>query len=189
MMPETVREVIRAEELSARIRDLGGLLDRDYAGRQPLLVAVMTGSMWFLADLVRSMTVELDVDFLALNRFDEGGRIRIAADTAVPLTGRDVLIVEDLVDTGLSLSVLRNLLLERQPASLATVTLIDKVARRLTDVPIEYRGFEAGDEYLIGYGFDHEGRFRNLRGIWAVMDPIRFLDAPELFAREVFAKP
>ena len=187
-MVDMVRLVITAEELERRIAELGALLSEDYRGRTPILVGIMQGSMWFLADLVRAMSIDIEIDFLALNRFDEGGRIRIASDTASPLTGRDVIIVEDLIDTGLSLSVLRGMLAERQPASIATVTLIDKVARRLTEVPIEYRGFEAGDEYLIGYGFDHEGRFRNLPALWAVMDPPRFLENPGVFADQVFPR-
>ncbi len=188
-MADVAREIITAEMLEERIGELGSVIADDYRERNPLLVAVMTGAMWFLADLVRQMDIDLDVDFLALNRFDEGGRIRIASDTAVPVTDRHVIIVEDLVDTGLSLSVLRALLGDRQPASLATVTLIDKAVRRLTDVPVEYRGFEAGDEYLIGYGFDHEGRFRNLPGVWAVMDPAGFLEDPGAFAERVFPSP
>ena len=186
-MAEMVQEVVSEEDLQRRITELGAVIAADYEGRDPVLVAVMQGAMWFLADLVRAMPIELEVDFLGLNRFDEGGRIRIAADTAVPLTDRHVVLVEDLIDTGLSLSVLLGMLAERQPRSLATVTLIDKVARRLTDVPIEYRGFEAGDEYLIGYGFDHDGRFRNLPSIWAVMDPPRFLEDPDAFAGQVFS--
>lgn len=186
-MVDAVREIIPAVELHARIKELGSLLSVDYRDKNPLLVAVMTGAMWFLADLVRQMDIDLDVDFLALNRFDEGGRIRIASDTAEPVTGRHVILVEDLVDTGLSLSVLRILMHEREPASLTTVTLIDKAVRRLTDVPVEYRGFEAGDEYLIGYGFDHEGVFRNLDGVWAVMDPSAFFEDPNQFATEVFS--
>ena len=93
------------------------------------------------------------------------------------------------MDTGLSLSVLRALIADREPASIATVTLIDKAVRRIADVPVEYRGFEAGDEYLIGYGFDHDGRFRNLPGVWVVMDPAGFLDDPDSFASRVFTAP
>lgn len=188
-MPDVAREIITAEMLTERIAELGGVLSDDYRDRNPLLVAVMTGAMWFLADLVRQMDIDLDVDFLALNRFDEGGRIRISSDTAEPVTGRHVILVEDLVDTGLSLSVLRALISDREPASLATVTLIDKAVRRIADVPVEYRGFEAGDEYLIGYGFDHEGRFRNLQGVWVVMDPAGFLEDPGAFADRVFSGP
>jgi len=188
-MTDVAREIIDADTLTERIAELGIVLADDYRGRNPLLVAVMTGAMWFMADLVRQMDIDLDVDFLALNRFDEGGRIRIACDTAVPLTGRHVILVEDLVDTGLSLSVLRALISDREPASIATVTLIDKAVRRIADVPVEYRGFEAGDEYLIGYGFDHGGRFRNLPGVWVVLDPAAFLDDPGSFADRVFTAP
>ena len=188
-MADAVREIIAAPALAERIEELGHVLSVDYRDKNPLLVAVMTGAMWFVADLVRAMDIDLDVDFLALNRFDEGGRIRIASDTAEPITGRNVILVEDLVDTGLSLSVLRTLLIEREPESLATVTLIDKAVRRLTDVPVEYRGFEAGDEYLIGYGFDHDGVFRNLDGVWAVMNPVEFFDDPTRFANQVFPPP
>lgn len=188
-MSDVAREIITADMLDERIAELGSVIAEDYRGRNPLLVAVMTGAMWFLADLVRQIDIDLDVDFLALNRFDEGGRIRIASDTAVPVTGRHVILVEDLVDTGLSLSVLRALISDREPASIATVTLIDKAVRRIADVPVEYRGFETGDEYLIGYGFDHGGRFRNLPGVWAVMDPAGFLDDPDAFADRVFTAP
>ncbi|HEY5652633.1 MAG TPA: phosphoribosyltransferase family protein [Acidimicrobiia bacterium] len=188
-MDDVAREIISADMLRDRIAELGSILSENYRDKNPLLVAIMTGAMWFLADLVRAMDIDLDVDFLALNRFHEGGRIRIASDTALPVTGRHVVLVEDLVDTGLSLSVLRALIADREPESVATVTLIDKAVRRLTDVPVEYRGFEAGDEYLIGYGFDHEGRFRNLPGVWVVMDPAGFLDDPDAFAGRVFSQP
>ena len=188
-MDDVAREIITAEMLAERIAELGSVIAEDYRGRNPLLVAVMTGAMWFLADLVRRIDIDLDVDFLALNRFDEGGRIRIASDTAVPVTGRHVILVEDLVDTGLSLSVLRALISDREPASVATVTLIDKAVRRIADVPVEYRGFETGDEYLIGYGFDHGGRFRNLSGVWVVMDPAGFLEEPDAFEDREFTAP
>ncbi len=186
-MPEApFAEVIPAAEIATRVAELGEALTVDYAGREPVFVAVLTGALWFVADLIRMVDLPAEVDFLGLNRFGEGGRIRIAVDTAVPLTGRDVVIVEDIVDTGLSLGVLRTLLLEREPASLRTVTLIDKVSRRLRDVPLEYRGFEVGDEFLVGYGLDYEGRYRNLPGIWAVFDLAAFARDPDLLAREVF---
>lgn len=178
-------EVITAADLSARVRELGAALAGDYAGRQPVLVGVLTGALWFLADLVRAMDLPLEVDFLGLNRFGEGGRIRIAVDTATALDGRDVVLVEDIVDTGLSLGVLRRMIEEREVASLAAVTLIDKVTRRLVDVPLEYRGFEVGDEFLVGYGLDYEGHYRNLPSIWAVLDVPAFRADPALLARRV----
>jgi hypoxanthine phosphoribosyltransferase len=178
-----VSEVLDADAIASRVRELGAAIAVDYRGRRPLLVAVMTGALWFLSDLVRAIDGHLEVDFLMLTRFGEGGRIRISTDTASPLTGRDVILVEDIVDTGLSLTVLRRMILDREPSSLATVTLIDKVTRRLVDVPLEYRGFEVGDEYLVGYGLDHKGRYRNVSGIWAVLDLDEFGRDADLLAR------
>lgn len=181
-------EVISPDDIATRVAELGEALTADYQGREPVFVAVLTGALWFVADLIRAVDLPAEVDFLGLNRFGEGGRIRIAVDTAVPLTGRDVVIVEDIVDTGLSLGVLRTLVAEREPASLATVTLVDKVSRRLRDVPLEYRGFEVGDEFLLGYGLDYRERYRNLPGIWAVFDLPAFQADPDLLAREVFGQ-
>lgn len=178
-----VTEVLTRETIGSRVTELGRAISHDYAGRTPIFVAVMTGALWFLADLVRHVDVPCQVDFLMLNRFGEGGRIRIAADTSSPLTGQDVILVEDIVDTGLSLTVLRRMIEEREPASLRTVTLIDKVPRRLVDVTLDYRGFEVGDEYLVGYGLDHRGDFRNLPSIWAVLDFESFQRDPDVLTR------
>lgn len=185
MAESVVTEVIPAEELAARVSELGAAITEDYAGRRPVLVGVLRGSLWFLADLVREIDLELEVDFLLLNRFGEGGRIRIATDTALPLNDRDVILVEDIVDTGLSLTVLRRMILDREVASLATVALLDKVPRRLVDVELEYRGFEVGDEFLLGYGLDFDERYRNLPSVWAVLDLPAFQEDPDLLARIV----
>lgn len=163
-------EVVSADVIAARVEELGAALSKDYEGREPLLVAVLVGSLPFLADLVRAMPGPIEVDFLGLSRFGEGGRLRIALDTSENVADRHVVIVEDIVDTGLTLTVLRRLLEARGAASVATVTLVDKVRRRLVEVPLEYRGFEVGDEYLIGYGLDWKGRYRNVPSLWAVMD-------------------
>ncbi|HSJ28379.1 MAG TPA: phosphoribosyltransferase family protein [Acidimicrobiia bacterium] len=187
-MAEPHLVVLSEEDIRHRVGELGALLSRDYAGRRPVLVGVLTGALWFLADLVREIHLDLDVDFLLLNRFGEGGRIRIHTDTAIPLTGRDVILVEDIVDTGLSLTVLRRMIEERGVASIRCVALLDKVTRRIVDVPLEYRGFEVGDEYLIGYGLDHEGLYRNVRDIWAVMDLAAFREDPDAFREKVFAR-
>ncbi len=177
-----VVEVVGAGAIQERVGELGRILSEDYADRRPVVVAVMTGAMWFAADLVRAMPIELEVDFLSLNRFGEGGRIRIATDSATPLSDRHVILVEDIVDTGLSLSVLHRMLAQRQPASLRSVALLDKSIRRLVDVELTYRGFEMGDEYLIGYGLDHRGRFRNLPSLWAVLDLDVLDSTPEVIA-------
>jgi hypoxanthine phosphoribosyltransferase len=169
--PAAVARIVPAGEIASRVRELGQAITEDYHDRRPLLVAVLVGSLPFLADLARAIERPVEIDFLALSRFGEGGRIRIAMDTATSLEGQDVIVVEDIIDTGLTLAVLRRLLAERGPASIATVTLLDKVSRRVVDVPIEYRGFEVGEEYLIGYGLDLDGHFRNLDSIWSVLEP------------------
>ena len=182
-MSQVVSEVIPRQAIESRVAELGRAIDDDYEGRSPVFVAVMTGAMWFLADLVRQVSVPNEVDFLMLNRFGESGRIRIATDTSQPLTDRDVVLVEDIVDTGLSLTVLRRMIEERQPRSLSTVTLLDKVPRRLVEVSLEYRGFEVGDEYLLGYGLDHRGKFRNLPSIWTVLNLDAFQRDPDILTR------
>lgn len=175
---DAVVEVISPEILQSRVAELGREISTAYATHTPVLVGVLNGSVPFLADLSRSIDCDIEIDFLALNRFGEGGKVRIAFDTSVDLTNRHVILVEDIVDTGLTLVSVRALLGARNPASLATVTLLDKSARRLVDVPVEYRGFEIGDEFILGYGLDWEGRYRNLAGMWAVMDLAAFSDDP-----------
>jgi hypoxanthine phosphoribosyltransferase len=179
-------EVITAEALASRARELGMQLAEEYQDREPVLVGVLHGSLPFLSDLVREVKIPLDVDFLALSRFGEGGKVRIAMDTETSLEGRHVVVVEDIVDTGLTLSYLRRLLETRDVASLATVTLLDKAPRRIVDVPLEYRGFEVGDEFLLGYGLDWEGKYRNLRSIWAVLDLAALQSNPLALAEKVF---
>ena len=177
-MIEPVVEVIPEPALQSRIGELGAQITADYEGKSPILVAVLHGALPFLADLSRAIRAELDIDFLALSRFGEGGRVRIAMDTLSSLEGRHVIIIEDIVDTGLTLNVLRRMIEMREVASLATATLIDKSSRRLVETPLEYRGFEIGDEFLLGYGMDWEGLFRNLPSIWAVLDLAAFAENP-----------
>lgn len=187
-MAEPFIRVLTSDEIRARVAELGDVLTDDYRGSRPVVVGVLTGALWFVADLVREIELELDVDFLLLNRFGEGGRIRIQTDTAISLVDRDVILVEDIVDTGLSLAVLRRMLEQRGVTSVRTVALLDKVTRRIADVPLEYRGFEVGDEFLLGYGLDHEGEFRNLRDIWAILDLTVLRDHPESFRGAVYPR-
>ena len=184
-----ISEVIDRETIQARIADLGVEIRADYAGREPVLLGVLNGAVPFLADLTRHLPPQIDIDFLSLTRFGSEGRVGIAVDSATSIAGRHVLIVEDIVDTGLTLSYLLGLLETRDPASLATATLLDKRTRRIVDVPLRYRGFEIGDEFLLGYGLDWEGRYRNLRSLWAVLDIAAFHDDPAVLARRVFAAP
>jgi hypoxanthine phosphoribosyltransferase len=176
-------ELVTESDIGSRVAELGKAMTEDYAGRDPLFVVVMTGSIPFGADLVRSVGLRCEVDFLGLNRFGESGRIGIAMDLSTPILDREVILVEDITDTGLTLSVLRRMMLDRGAASVATASLVDKKARRVTEVPIEYRGFEVGDEYLVGYGMDWQGLYRNLRSIWAVLDMEAFVSDPWVLAR------
>ena len=157
-------------EIRSRVRELGAAISHDYAGGDPLFLVMLTGSVPFGADLVRSVDINAEVDFLGLNRFGESGRIGITLDTSTPLFDRHVVIVEDIIDTGLTLTTLRKMILDRGAASVSTAALLDKARRRLADVPVEYRGFEVGDEFLLGYGLDWQGLYRNLRSIWVVLD-------------------
>jgi hypoxanthine phosphoribosyltransferase len=173
-------------EIAARVRDLG----RDIAGRYeaadrpPLAVGVLKGSTLFLADLLRAIPVEVTVDFMSISSYDNAGApsgiVRILKDLEEDIGGRDVLIVEDIVDTGLTLNYLRRTLLERGPRSLETATLLDKRARRIVPVPLEHTGFEVPDVFVIGYGLDFQGLYRNLSGLMAVTDIARLSANPRL---------
>jgi len=185
-MTEPVVELVGSDTLASRISELGREIATDYAGLRPVLVGVMKGAIPFLADLVRAIDIDLQVDFLDLTRFGESGRVRIAMDTEISLADRHVILVEDIVDTGLTLVALRSLIETRDPASVVTVALVDKSVRRLIDVPLEYRGFEVGDEFLLGYGLDWDEKYRNLTSLWAVLDLGRFGDDPELLGRLAF---
>ena len=182
-----VTEVVSERVIAARVAELGAKISEDYGDDVPVLVGVLSGSLVFHADLMRAISVHCEADFLALTRFGEGGRVRIAMDTATNLEERHVLIVEDIVDTGLTLQVLRKIFEARNCASVRTVTLLDKASRRIVEVPIDYRGFEIGDEFLLGYGLDWEGEFRNLRSLWAVLDLAAFGSDPEVLWRAALA--
>ncbi len=169
-MSDLVAEVVPAPVLRDRVREMGRQITQDYAGREPILVGLLTAGVPFLADLGRAVDLAVEFDFLAVTSFGDGGRIRIAADTETPLTGRDVIVVDVLTDTGLTLASVLRLLEARQCRSISTVTLFDKAPRRIAHVPLDYRGFEVGDEFLIGYGLDYAGWFRNLPAVHAVLD-------------------
>lgn len=169
--------------------DLDALLDRlaaEVSAAYPsgvLAVAVLKGAVPFLADLVRRLTVPVEVDFLALSAFaPDSGRVRIVKDLDVDVGGRDVLVVEDVVDTGLSLAFLRAELLRRNPRSVEVCALLDKQRRRIVPVPLRFRGTEVDEDFLLGYGLDVEGRYRNLNlvaaGDQAVLaaDPDAYVD-------------
>jgi hypoxanthine phosphoribosyltransferase len=179
-------EVISAHDVRSRVNELGAAISEDYSGRDPVFVTVLTGSVLFAADLLRAYSGPVEIDFLALNRFGESGRISVSMDVSQPVEDRDVVIVEEIVDTGLTLNVLRQMMYDRGARSVATVGLLDKSRRRVTEVPIEYRGFEVGDEFLVGYGLDWEGLYRNLPSMWAILDIEGFVKDPHILARNIF---
>jgi hypoxanthine phosphoribosyltransferase len=150
------------------VDELGAEIARDYAGRELLLIALLKASFVFLADLSRALPMHHQIDFVELagyNGADTGGhsRVRLLKDSAIPVTGIDVLLVEDVVDTGLTLNYLRKLFELRNPASLRVAALLDRPYRRLVDdLPVDYVGFTVPDEFFVGYGFDMDGRWRNL---------------------------
>jgi len=164
-MRENIPVVIGEDELRRRVGELGAEISRDYAGRIPVLVSVLKGSFVFLADLSRAITLPINLDFMAITRYGagkRGGVVRIEKDLDLPITGRDVLFIEDIVDTGLTLGYLVRNLQAREPASLAICTLLDRRVRRLANLPIRYIGFEVPDRFLVGYGLDNREQYRNL---------------------------
>lgn len=157
---------LTAEQIQKRVAELGAQISQDYEGQDLLLVAVLKGSVIFLADLMRHITIPHSVDFMATSSYgaatESTGVVRILKDLDIPITGRNVLIVEDIVDTGHTLDYLRRMLLEREPASLRVVCLLDKKERREVDVPIDYVGFEIPNAFVVGYGLDYAELYRNL---------------------------
>jgi hypoxanthine phosphoribosyltransferase len=164
---ESIGEIlVQPDELSHRVRELGAEISGDYAGRDLLLVGVLKGAVFFLADLMRHIDVPCEVDFMAVSSYgsstDTSGVVRILKDLDAPLEGRDVLIVEDIVDSGLTLQYLMRTLATRGPASLEVCALLTKPERRLVEMPARYVGFEIPDKFAIGYGLDYAERYRNL---------------------------
>jgi hypoxanthine phosphoribosyltransferase len=162
-----VEEVLlNADEIAARVAELGAQLAADYAGRTPVLISVLKGSIVFLADLIRAMDVPLNVDLMEVSSYgsatESSGQVRILKDLSSSIEGRDVVVVEDIIDTGLTLNYLLRYLGERNPASVRVCCLLDKPARRLAEIEIDYRGFSIPDRFVIGYGLDYDERYRNL---------------------------
>ncbi len=158
---------LSAEDIRARVAELGTAIAADYAGREPILVASLKTATVFVSDLSRALPIAHDLDFLALAGYEGngggGGRVRLLQDLTLSIKGRDVLLVEDVVDTGMTLNFLVKTLALREPSSLAAVALLDRPYRRLVEnLPVRYVGFTVPDEFFVGYGFDLEGRWRNL---------------------------
>ena len=172
---ELIGEVlIPEEELQRRVTELAAEVSADYEGRKPLLVAILKGAVPFLADLMRQLTVPCELDFMAVSSYgsstDSSGVVRILKDLDTSIAGRDVLIVEDIIDSGLTLHYLLKNLRARQPRSVEVCALLTKPERRRVDLPIRYVGFEIPNRFAIGYGLDHAERFRNLSYVAALRE-------------------
>jgi hypoxanthine phosphoribosyltransferase len=167
--------LVQADELQHRVREIAAEVSRDYAGKDLLLVGVLKGAVFFLADLMRHLDIPCEVDFMAVASYgsttESSGVVRILKDLDAPLEGRDVLIVEDIVDSGLTLQYLMRTLHARGPASLEVCALLTKPERRRVEMPARYVGFEIPDRFAIGYGLDHAERYRNLPYVAALRPP------------------
>ena len=163
-----IKEIlIPAAELQAKVRQLGQAISQDYTGRSPLMVGVLKGVVLFIADLLRAVTIPVEVDFLAVSSYSsearaKSGLVRLEKDLETSITGRHVLFVEDVIDTGLTLNYLLRNLRARQPASLEVCVLFNKAENRLIDIPIKYKGFDLPDRFVVGYGLDYQEKYRNL---------------------------
>jgi len=158
--------LIDVETLAARVAELGAEVSADYEGRDLLLIGVLKGAVFFMADLMRHLTVACEVDFMAISSYgdatDSSGIVRILKDLDISIEGREVLVVEDIIDSGLTLSYLMRNLESREPASLEVCALLTKPTRREIDVPVRYVGFEIPNKFVVGYGLDFGERYRNL---------------------------
>jgi len=174
--PEVGRILVSAEDLQARIIELGASISEDYLGRAPLLVGVLKGAFMFMSDLSRAISLPVEVDFMAVSSYGSATRtsgvVRIVKDLDVDLVDRHVLVVEDIVDSGLTLSYLRRSLLARQPASLEVCALLVKQGRQPSKLDLRYVGFEIPPDFVVGYGLDVAERYRNLPDVRVYRGPV-----------------
>jgi hypoxanthine phosphoribosyltransferase len=164
--------LVESDDLQRRVRELAAEIDRDYADRDLVLIGVLKGAVMFMADLMRELETPCEVDFMAVSSYgsatDSSGVVRILKDLDSSIAGRDVLLIEDIVDSGLTLHYLLKSLRAREPRSLEVCALLTKPERRRVDLPIRYVGFEIPNRFAIGYGLDHAQRYRNLRYVAAL---------------------
>ena len=171
---ETLRQLISGERIVERVGELGRQVSEDFAGEQVLLIGVLKGAAFFLADLAREITVDATFDFIAVSSYGKltqaSGEVKLIKDVDESLEGRNVILVEDIVDTGLTLTYLKNLLQARKPKLLKVAALLDKPSRRIQPVDVDYLGFVIPNEFVVGYGTDFAERYRNLPDI-CVLEP------------------
>ena len=165
-MAETIRVLVSEEDVDKRIMELGKKISEDYAGKQVHLICVLKGGVFFMCELAKRITVPVSMDFMCVSSYGDGttssGVVRIAKDLDEAIEGKDVLIVEDIIDSGRTLYYLIDILKKRNPKSIHLCTLLDKPERRVVDVAVDYVGFEIPDEFVVGYGLDYDQKYRNL---------------------------
>jgi len=174
-----IQEVfLNSDEIKDRIQQLGDQISADYAGRNPILVGALKGVLCFMADLVRSISIPMELDFMAVSSYSSEARdrgvVRVIKDLDLPILDRHVIFVEDVVDTGLTLNYLLRSLLTRGPASLEVCALFNKPTRRLIDIPLRYKGFDLPDYFVVGYGLDYSEHYRNLPYVGVLKPEILF---------------
>ena len=171
-MAETVKVLIDEETVEERIKELGEKISEDYAGRQVHLICVLKGGVFFMCELAKRISVPVSMDFMSVGSYGDGtsssGVVKIAKDLDETLEGKDVLVVEDIIDSGRTLYYLLDVLQKRRPKSMGLCTLLDKPDRRVTDVKVDYVGFEIPDKFVVGYGLDYAQKYRNLPYIGVV---------------------
>lgn len=169
MITEFDEIIVSEQQIRARVSELAAQISADYQGRDPLLVCVLKGAVFFMADIVREITVPCELDFMAVSSYgsatDSSGVVRILKDLDANIEGRNVIIIEDIIDSGLTLSYLRKNLHARNPASVEVCALLTKPSRRKVDIACKYVGFEAPDKFVVGYGLDYGEMYRNLKYI------------------------
>ena len=173
VMERDIEKVLFSEEqLQTRVRELGEQISADYAGKEPLLISVLRGSYIFMADLSRAISQSCTIDFMAVSSYGGGttssGQVEIVKDLSDSIEGKDLLVVEDILDSGNTLSYLLQILQARHPASIRLCTLLDKPSRRVKPIKADYVGFEVPDEFVVGYGLDYDEKYRNLPYIGVV---------------------
>jgi hypoxanthine phosphoribosyltransferase len=172
MMPDVREVLIPSSGIQEKLREMGELITEDYRGEKPLLIGILRGAVVVLGDLMRNIDLPCEIDFMDISSYGTGtsssGVVRILKDLEEDITDRHVLIVEDIIDTGLTLSYIRRSLLARKPASLEICALLSKPSRRRVELEVKYMGFEVPDEFVVGYGIDFAGAYRNLPDIHAL---------------------
>ncbi|KMZ52462.1 MULTISPECIES: hypoxanthine phosphoribosyltransferase [Lachnospiraceae] len=171
-MAETVKVLLSEEEVAKRIEELGRKISEDYAGKQVHLICVLKGGVFFMCELAKKISIPVSMDFMSVSSYGDGtassGVVKIAKDLDEALEGKDVLVVEDIIDSGRTLYYLLDILAKRHPNSMKLCTLLDKPERRVRDVTVDYVGFEIPDEFVVGYGLDYAQKYRNLPYIGVV---------------------